>query len=425
MKKIMTAKIYRSLLVAAAAFLLAGTVCYAQDTSVSVNLSASAGNLKIKAKIKKKAIEAEAKSFSRDLELSLNNLGADISTRVDKLTPKIEAAVNNIVSDVDVSVSTDGNSYSYTSTNGGKYEKSKTYSKTYPIDGNDRIKLANQYGKIQVNTWDRHEVKVDVLIKAQAEDEGAAQKLLDGVHINDGKDGDEVTFRTEIERIGGGFKFWDFGSNKKHKVEIDYTVYMPARTDLTVEDSYGGIELPDLAGKVKISTSYGSVSADNLRNTANEIEGSYGSLRVGSMGGAKLDFSYGSVDIDACGAMKADLSYGSFKLGKLSGPGEFDISYVGGFKIDELVGSFKKLKVDASYSSVSLGVPGSNNFNFDITTTYGGFNYDDGKVTITSKNPPDGAKHIGPTRNYKGHFGRDGSDGMINIQTSYGGVSFD
>ena len=57
---------------------------------------------------------------------------------------------------------------------------------------------------------------------------------------------------------------------------------MPAKTDLNVEDSYGGIELPDLSGKVKISSSYGSVSAQNLSNPADEIEGSYGSLKVGS-----------------------------------------------------------------------------------------------------------------------------------------------
>jgi len=422
----MKQRIYKPAFAVMAALFAAAT-CLAQDVSVSVNLSSASGNATLSTKVNKKAIKAKAKAFSKDLELSLNNLSADISNEVDKLTPKVEAAVNDIVSDVDVSVSTgdDNNSYSYSSANGGKYEKSKTYSKTYPIDGNDRIKLSNQYGKIQVNTWDRHEVKVDVLIKVQAEDEGSAQKLLDGVHISDGKDGDDVRFRTEIERVGGGFRFWDFGNNKKHKIEIDYTVYMPAKTDLNVEDSYGAIELPDLSGKVKISTSYGSVSAQNLSNLDNEIDGSYGSLKAGSIGGAKLDFSYGSVDIDACGSLKADLSYGSFKMGKLSGPGEFDISYVGGFKIDELAGSFKRLKVDASYSSVALGVPGGNNFNFDITTTYGGFNYDDNKVTVTSKNPPDGAKHIGPTRNYKGHVGRDGNDAMINIQTSYGSVNFD
>src|ERR1700722_16678290 len=368
MKK-MTAKIYKPVLAVVAVLLAAGTACFAQDISMSVNLSSPSGNATVKAKVKSKDIEAKARVFSKDLELSLDNLSADISDKVTKVAPRIEAAVNDIVSDVDVNVSTDGDSFSYA--NGGKYEKSKTYSKSYPIDGNDRIKLTNQYGKIQVNTWDRHEVKVDVVIKAQAEDEGAAQKLLDGVHITDGKDGDDVSFRTEIERIGGGFRFWDFGNNKKHKVEIDYTVYMPARTDLSVEDSYGGIELPDLSGKVKISLSYGSVSAQNLSNPNNEIEGSYGNMKLASLGGAKLDCSYTDIGIDACGPLKADLSYGSFKMGKLNGPGEFDISYVGGFRIGELANNFKKLKVDASYCSVALGVPGSNNFNFDITTSYG------------------------------------------------------
>src|ERR1700735_1833630 len=142
-KKIMKAKIYKSLFVTIAAFFMAGTVCFAQDVSVSVNMSSASGNATVKAKVKKKAIEAAAKSLGNDLELSLNNLSADISNQVDKLTPKIEAAENDIVSDVDVSVSTDGNSYSYSNNDGGKYEKSKTYSKSYPIDGNDRIKLTN------------------------------------------------------------------------------------------------------------------------------------------------------------------------------------------------------------------------------------------------------------------------------------------
>ncbi len=431
----MTAKVYKCALTVAAVLFAAGSASFAQDVSVSLNLSSGSGNATVRAKVKTKDIEAKAKSFGNDLSLSLNNLGTDLSNQLTKLAPKIESAVNDIVSGIDVNVSPDGDSHTYSNDDrsnqtksnntGGKYEKSKNYSKSYPIDGNDRIKLVNQYGKIMVTTWDRKEVKVDVVIKAQAEDEGSAQKLLDGVHIGDGKDGDEVTFRTSIDRVGGGWKFWDLGNNKKHKIEINYTVYMPARTDLSVEDSYGGIELPDLAGKVRISSSYGSVFAQNLANPNNEIEGSYGSLKVVSMAGAKLEFSYGSVDIDACGPLKADLSYGSFKMGKLNGPGDFDISYVGGFKIGELGDNFKKLKVDASYSSVALGVPASNNFNFDITTTYGGFDYSDNKVTVTSKNPPDGAKHIGPTRNYKGHYGRDGSDAIVNIHTSYGGVNIE
>ncbi len=420
----MIVKIYKPVM-AVVMTLMACTAGFAQEISVSVNTPSSSGNVVVKAKVNTKDIEDKTDVLSRNLVLNLNNLGSGLSDQLAGIAPKIISGVSDILSDVKVDVNTDGFSYSNNSDDKSGAVKTKSYTKTYPLDGNDRIKLNNQYGSIQVNTWDRHEVKVDVQIKAQAEDDGTAQKLLDGVQIHDSKDADGVTFRTEIEKLGSSWKLWDFGGNKKHKVEINYTVYMPAKTDLDVEDSYGGIQLPDLAGKVKISCSYGSVSAQNLSNPANQIEGSYGSLKAGMINGTHLDYSYGSVDIDGCNNLKADLSYGSFKLGKLTGSAELDISYVGGFKIEELADSFKKLKVDASYSSVAVGVPGSNNFNFDITTTYGGFDYDSGKAIITSKNPPDGAKHIGPTRNYKGHFGRDGSDATVNIHTSYGGVNFD
>ena len=304
-------------------------------------------------------------------------------------------------------------------------EKVKSYGKSYPLDANDRIKLSNQYGNITVNTWDKHEVKVDVQIKASAADDDEAQRLLDGVRIDDSKEGDLVSFKTHIESNNGSWKIWNWGSNKVHKLEINYTVYMPAKTDLNVEQSYGSIVLPDLDGKVHIRSSYGSVSAQKLTNPANEIEGSYGSLKVGGMNGGHLSYSYGSVDMDECNNLTADLSYGSFKLGALTGAADLDLSYVGGFRINEIAGSLKKLNINSSYSGVSLGIPGNNNFDFDITVTYGGFNYNDDKVNITGKTPPDDSKHYSPTKNYKGHFGREGTGAVVNIRSTYGSVNFE
>jgi len=419
----MIAQIYKPVLAVGMAVLCLTANGFAQDVAVSVNTSQS-GDVSVKAKVKTKELKRKLDAFSKNLSASLDNLGTNISNNVDDLVNGIVANTTNI----DVQVSGSGNSYSYDNSgddNSRSSVREKTYTKSYPIDGNDRIKLSNQYGRIVVNTWDQHQIKVDVHIRAEADNDGDAQKLIDGVQINDSKDGDQVSFRTQIERNNSSWKLWNFGGNKKHKIEIDYNVYMPARTDLNVEESYGSIQLPDLGGKVKISSSYGSVSVQNLSNWSNEIEGSYGSLKVGSMNGGRVDFSYGSVDVDECTNLKADLSYGSFKLGKLKGVGELNLSYVGGVKIDELAASFKKLNIDASYCSVAMGVPGGNNFDFDITTSYGGFSYNDDKVIITSKTPADGSKHIGSTRNYKGHFGREGSDAQIMIHTSYGGVNFE
>jgi len=303
--------------------------------------------------------------------------------------------------------------------------KYKNYSKSYPIDGNDRIKLSNQYGKITVNTWDKHEMKVDVQIKAEANDDGEAQKLLDGVQIRDGKDGDLVSFRTNIEPgTNGSWKMWNWGNNKKRKIEINYTVYMPAKTDLNIEDSYGAIVLPDLAGRVKITSSYGSVTAENLSNPANQIDGSYGSLKIVSLNGGHLDYSYGSAEIEQCNNLKGAVSYGSFKLGKLNGAADLDLSYIGGFKIGEVGPGMKRLNINSTNSGISLGTPGSSNFDFDVTTTYGGFNYSDEKVTITNKSPND-SRHYSSTKNFKGHFGKGTAGAQVNIKSTYGSVKFE
>jgi len=391
---------------------------------------------------KDKSFRFKMDDLNIDLKMDLKDMAKDLSFSINKIIPKIDVELKGLENDIkldiddiapkiDIDLKDIGDNFSYNfsyrdNEKTHRVEKHKSYSKTYTLDGNDKIKLSNQYGKILVNTWDRHEVKVDVQIKAEAGDENAAQKLLDGVQIRDSKEADQVSFRTSIEsNNNGSWKIWDWGNNKNHKLEIDYVVYMPAKTDLNVEQSYGSISLPDLDGKVRISSSYGSATAQKLSNPNNDIEGSYGSLKVENLNGSKLEYSYGSVDIGECNNIKADLSYGSFKLGTLKGSGDLDLSYVGGFKIEELGSSFKKLSVNSSYSGVSLGVPNNNNFDFDVTVNYGGFSYNEDKTTITSKNPPDGSKRISMTKNYKGHFGKGSSSSQVTIRTTYGGVNFE
>jgi hypothetical protein len=429
----MELKIYKPGMLLLMALLAINSTGFAQDIAVSITTQPVVVSVKTN-----KDFQVKMDDFGANLKADLKDLGKNLSLSLNEIAPKINAELNELGKDINIdinpkisfsdsadSLGIDNSDNNESLETGQPKDKFKNYSKSYPVDGNDRIKLSNQYGKIVINTWDKHEIKVDVEIKAEANNDEDAQKLLNGVQITDSKNGDLISFKTDIDRSSNGsWKLWNFGGNKMHKLTINYTVYMPAKTDLGVEQSYGNIILPDLSGKVRISSSYGNVSAQNLSNPANEIGGSYGNLKVGVLNGGHLDYSYGNVDMDECNNLKADLSYGSFKLGALKGSAEFDLSYVGGFKIDEIANSFKKLNINSSYSGVALGVPSGNSFDFDITTTYGGFNYNDDKVSITSKTPSD-SKHVSTTKNYKGHFGKGGSEAMINIHTSYGGVNFE
>lgn len=364
-------------------------------------------------------------SITSNLNISVNDSDDDSDADA-KINLNLGDLLNNLKVNTSANDGSDGDDEMENANTASVREKS--YSKSYPLDGNDKLSLNNQYGKISVNTWNRNEVKVDITIKAEAGSDADAQRLIDGVSISDGKSGDQVSFKTNIRSEDSDNGFWALfrsKGNKKHKLSINYSVYMPAKNDLDVNSSYGSVDLPSLDGKVRINTSYGSTSVESLSNSANEISGSYGSLKIGSMNGGRLSFSYGSVDMDEVNNLKADLDYGSFKLGKIKGSGDFDLSYEGGFKIDNVESSLKHLNINTSYSGASLGLSPNSNFDFDVTVSYGGFNYNDDKVNVTSKNPPDGSRHIGTTRNYKGHVGKGNTDARVTINTSYGGVRFE
>ena len=82
--------------------------------------------------------------------------------------------------------------------NDPKFEKKKTYSKSYPVSASDKINLTNSFGEMKLITWDKNEVKVDATISTGSDDEARAQESLDRISIEDGKNGNSVFFKTKM-----------------------------------------------------------------------------------------------------------------------------------------------------------------------------------------------------------------------------------
>ena len=417
----MKLKLYKQLLLTTLAFNCITLRVTAQKATVAVSVNPT---VSVSTSFDDQDFAQGMAALAQNIKKNMKSLSKGISLTIDGA--KINASINLDSLTTGFSFDSQTNtSVEVTDDDAHAAEKIKNYTKSYALDANDRIKLSNQYGRITVNTWDRHEVKVDVQVKAEAEDEEAAQKLLDGVTIQDSKSADQVSFKTEIaHQNGNSWSIFSWGHGKTHKLTINYTVYMPVKTDLNVEDSYGAIVLPDLDGKVKISSSYGSVTAQNLNNPGNEVDGSYGNMKANSINGSHVDYSYGNFDVNQCTNIHANMSYGSFKIGRLKGVADLELSYVGGFRIGELANTFTRLNINSDYSSVALGVLPDDNFSFDVTTNYGGFNFNDSKITLTTK-PSSDSRHYSSTKTYKGFMGKSGSDARIVIQTNYGSVNFE
>lgn len=307
-------------------------------------------------------------------------------------------------------------------------EKVKKLTKTYPANGSDVLLIDHNYGRITVNTWDKNEVKVDVEIKAYAEDEDDAQKLLDGVTITNGKAGNQISFKTNIENNNKNnswmsMSYWNGGSNKKQKVDIFYTIYMPAKTAINLKTNYTNVTLPNLEGAVTVNMNYGDISTGDLGGKTN-VKSNYVKVNLGKVDDVILNANYGTLKVLEATNVNASLNYCQIDLGRLNQTAILKTNYSGGLKIGTLSKDFKSLNISSNYSSISLGFEGNESFNFDVSTSYAGFNYDDAKTKITSKTPSDEARGWSSSKQYKGFYGKASSDANVIIKANYGSVKF-
>jgi hypothetical protein len=334
--------------------------------------------------------------------------------------------------------------------------KTKMFSKSFSIGRNDKINLLNVYGSITIKTWNKNEIKVDADIKAYANTDDAAQKLLDNVDIRAAKEGDQVTFKTNIGERSGNWGRGSLNGRKwRREVKVYLTVYMPRENALNVSQEHGHILLDDYNGPTSIKVQYGSIVGGDLNNINNYISAEYASTKFNSINQAKVRLEYGngltigeinSIDLDAQFAKvnintiknsgNIRMEYGSginignannltlnshfirTKIINLTGNTAAKLEY-GGLSVENVGIGVKNFNVKSEYASINLGFDAEYRANFNVSTDYAGFKFGAG---ITAKKLGDD-KGYSSSKSYSGQIGKGGVNNIL-IKAEYGSVTF-
>ena len=275
--------------------------------------------------------------------------------------------------------------------------KQKDYSKSYPV-GNETLSLKNQFGKMEIKTLDKNEIKVDVKIVVSAQEEEYANSLLDAIQVKDEKTAGEISFRTQI---GDEKKGWS--SNQSSKMNIDYTIYLPAKAKLNASNSFGPMELGDYSGEANITSSHGTLTAGHLSNLK-LLKVNFGKAKIAKLGNTEVNFSHTRIDIEEV-------------TGDLKGTINFCNS------IDLPINSnVKNIELKNSHTSLYLLLPKGNGISYDIATNNATAT-GKGDIVLQEERTDSPGQRISyrPNRHYVGKIG-NGAGMNINIKSSFGSV---
>uniref|UniRef100_F4CD48 Adhesin domain-containing protein n=1 Tax=Sphingobacterium sp. (strain 21) TaxID=743722 RepID=F4CD48_SPHS2 len=299
-------------------------------------------------------------------------------------------------------------------------EQSKTIQKVYIISKNTPLSINNRYGKVEVKTWTKNEIKVDITIRAIDASGSRAEEIINSVSISETKSPSNISLSTQINK--GKSSWWNniiSGNNKG--VQINYLISLPKDNSLAINNKYGTVVLPDLAGDVDLDVSYGSLNAGRLSGNNIRVHSSYGSAKILSVKDAMMDFKYGSMDLGEANNIQLNIGYcGGSQIGTLISSGNVDIKYSGGFKIG-LDKSIQKLNLDAAYSSSTIRIDPAAHFSYQVDVSYGGFDKGDAVVTKEEPDPSERGPKLHKT--YNGYFGKSSSN-QVRIDSKYGSITF-
>ncbi|MDX5421788.1 MAG: hypothetical protein LPK14_06010 [Hymenobacteraceae bacterium] len=289
-------------------------------------------------------------------------------------------------------------------------EKQKTFDKTYKVSKSDVLNIENKFGKVHVNTWNRNEIKVNVVMIARAGTDSKAQEILDKINVVESRSGNTIALKTNMASM-------NVSGNSNRSFEINYTISMPEENAIAVKNSFGDVYLAALKGKADISVKYGSLKADRLANTGNIVRLAYGSGSCGYVNGGNVDVAYSNLNVEGTNGLKGQSKFSDFKIGSLGEELNMDVKY-GSFKIDNVSKNIRQISLQSGFTPISLNFEDNTAFNFDVSVKFGNFNVDKSLVNIT---------HLekGYTSSeYKGKFGGESPKGWINITSTYGDVKF-
>ena len=320
----------------------------------------------------------------------------------------------------------------------------KVIKKEYTVNPDAQVILENKFGQIHCNNCDKNLVSIEIRITVTASSQESANKLLELVNIISNGTPSQVETRTVFGKEG-------FSGNSK--VNVDYTVNMPATVNLNLTNKFGDVFLNDLSGKGNFNIAYGNMEVNKLLNSDNVIDIKFGKGTVQYITGAMVSLKYSEMKVEYAGSLFVDSKFSNLEGGKIislsigfeggkvdvenssavTGKSKFsdlsfshidkkidlDIQY-GNCDVGQFATDFILVSVRNKYGDVSVNIPAGTSYTLDADLKFCDLDFPKDQAIFTQKIVTNTSKSFRATVGKKPN-----PEGKVIVRSEFGNVSLE
>ena len=253
------------------------------------------------------------------------------------------------------------------------YKTEKIFKKSFEASSGHTLSIENRYGNINVQTWDKNEVHIEVVVKVEMQSENKVNNLLSQIDIVFGQANKIISAKTTFPK--------NFNCNNCN-MNIDYQVMVPKGLHYIINHKYGNVKLPDISGNTNLTVHYGNLNTGNHSGEKSIVE-VYGNFDAGDYTGNlnNIDVKYGNINmkkligssnlvnakynsivaINQISKLKMNIKYSKLKINTA------EELYIESGYTNTTIGKTKKLNVTSKYENYDIGEADEIDANFEYT----------------------------------------------------------
>ncbi len=220
------------------------------------------------------------------------------------------------------------------------------------------VKINNSFGDVKVTPYDGKTIDILVVISAKDSRNKNMQEFMDNIKIDVNEY--DATIELTTNKSNKNFSFKGIDSFR-----IDYTVKMPEKTNLSINNSFGDVKIDGISGTLNLTIQHGDVFVGHADSDQNEWNIQFGDLRIEAINNLDLKMQHGDITIGKGNNLKINAQFGDTKIDLLSGVCAIESKH-GDVSIDELSSKLQSLDIGVQFSDLSIDDFGDGHYLVDL-----------------------------------------------------------
>jgi len=283
------------------------------------------------------------------------------------------------------------------------YSEKREQSRSFKLKSGTVVQITNKYGNVNVMPWEKDSVRIEVSMAAQSKQAAKVVKILSSIDCEMISSATTISARTVF--YDNSTTFWkDVVSyagqvfNTSNNLQINYTVYMPASSDIKIDNKFGNVYMDNHSGNADLTISNGDLQARNFLGKL-KLKLEFGSVNMQNLDDAQLNINYSDLtlrkvnslslnsrsstiemedaatielistrdklNVKRCGALSGETSFSRISINELESSCTLTAKY-GAIKLNTVQRNFHSVHVKSEYADLYFGFMPEDSYTLDL-----------------------------------------------------------